>query len=442
VELRDYLRVAKRQWWVVALTVLAAMGIAMVLSARTQPLYASKAQYFIATANDEGTSALEGSMFATNRLKTYEAVLTGERLAKLIAANDGTVLTPAEIQERITVVTDSATVLIEVSVEDAVPARAQSVAEALAVQFPALVKQLETPDTGTARTPAAVIETMVPPKLADAPVVPRPMHNLALGVAMGLLIGVALGVVREIADTSVRETGKLSELAGAPVLACIPLDRKARRRGGPVLSDTGSPRAEALRQLRTTVQYADRARPVKTLTVTSAMPGEGRSATACGLAILFAETGRRVLIVDAELRRPRLAAFLGREGSAGLTTVLVGAASLDQVLQPWGAGLWLLSSGHPPPNPSELLGSQRMGDLLDELRGRFDLVIVDSPPLLPVADGAVVAARTDGALLLVRSRKTKAAQVTAAARALHRVDARLLGCVFTMVKPRQACYAT
>ncbi|MFG1990713.1 polysaccharide biosynthesis tyrosine autokinase [Actinoplanes sp. NPDC048988] len=441
MELRDYLRVARRQWWVVALTVVAAMGIATLYTAHTTPLYASAAQYFVATANAEGSSALEGSMFATNRLKTYEAVLKGERLAKLIAANDDLSLTPAQIQDRISVVTDSATVLIDVTVEDAVPERAQAVAEELAVQFPALVKQLELPDNG--KTAAATIETMVPPKLGENPVVPRPMHNLALGVAMGLLIGTALGVVREIADSSVREPGQLRELAGAPVLACIPVDRKAARRrgGGPFLSDRDSRRAEALRQLRTSVQYANRDRPVKTLAVTSAMPGEGRSSTACGLAILFAEAGQQVLIVDAELRRPRLAAFLGREGSAGLTTVLVGAASLDQVLQPWGTGLWLLSSGHPPPNPSELLGSQRMGDLLDELRARFDLVILDSPPLLPVADGAVVAARTDGALLLVRSRKTTSAQVTGAVRALKQVDARLLGCVFTMVKSRQACYA-
>ncbi|GAA0498374.1 chromosome partitioning protein [Paractinoplanes deccanensis] len=436
MELRDYLRVARRQWWVVALTVIAAMGIAALFTAQTKPLYASTVQFFIATGNVEGSSALEGAMFAQQRLKTYEAVLTGERLAGLIAANDDTSLTPEQIRERISVVSDSATVLIDVTVEDADPELAQSLCEELAAQFPTLVKRLETPDTGVTKTPMATIETMVPPMPHGTPVVPRPMHNLALGVAMGLLVGTALGVGREIADRSVRDPRKLRELTAAPVLACIPRDRRAA-----LIADRGSPRAEALRQLRTTVQFAGKDRPVKTLAVTSAMPGEGRSATACGLAILFAETGRRVLIVDAELRRPRLAAFLGREGSAGLTTVLVGAASLDQVLQPWGAGLWLLSSGHPPPNPSELLGSQRMGELLDELRGRFDLVILDSPPLLPVADGAVVAARADGALLLVRSRKTTTAQVAGAMRALKQVDARLLGCVFTMVTSRRACYA-
>jgi capsular exopolysaccharide synthesis family protein len=117
----------------------------------------------------------------------------------------------------------------------------------------------------------------------------------------------------------------------------------------------------------------------------------------------------------------------------GLATVLVGAATLDQVLQPWGTGLWLLAGGHQPPNPSELLDSPQMAELIDELRGRFDKIILDSPPLLPVTDGAVVAARADGAILLVRARKTTRAQVTAASRALAAVDAKVLGTVFIKV---------
>ncbi|GIE97300.1 polysaccharide biosynthesis tyrosine autokinase [Paractinoplanes rishiriensis] len=431
MELRNYLRVARRQWWVMAVAVLFALAVAVVVNAKTPREYASAVTFFVATPLPEGSSALEGSMFVATRLKTYSQLLTGEKLAKTIAAQTGVDLTPGEISNRIKVATEGDTVLIGVTVTDRSPERAQLIAESLTIHFVALVNSLETPADD--KSPNIRIDVLVPPRLEDGPVVPRSAHNLALSVAVGLLLGAALAVLREIADQSVRDAEVLAGLTGAPVLALIPRDRAAPRKGGPFVSDSRSPRAEALRQLRTNVQYADRDRPVKTLAVTSAMPGEGRSATACGLAILFAEAGQRVLIVDAELRRPRLAAFLGREGSAGLTTVLLGAASLDQVLQPWGTGLWLLSSGHRPPNPSELLGSQRMADLLDELRGRFDMIIVDSPPLLPVADGAVVAARADGALLLVRARKTTAAQVAAAVRALTAVDARLLGTVFTMV---------
>jgi tyrosine-protein kinase len=436
VEIRDYLRVVRRQWWVVAAAMLVALGVTQVINKRTTPEYAASAVFFLSSARDGESSVLEGSMFVAARLKTYTELLTGEQMLTEIAAATNSGLTPDQIADRITVTTDGGSVLLTVTVTDTVPSRASEIAGVLVSRFPPLVRTLEkrTPQAG----PGIVAEIVQPVMLDPEPVSPRPLHNDALAVAVGLLVGAAIGVIREISDSSIRLAGVLPGLTGMPVLALIPIDRKVRRRFlgrglGPFVSDSRSPRAEALRQLRTNVQFADREHPVKILAVTSAMPGEGRSSTACGLAILFAEAGQRVLIVDAELRRPRLAAFLGREGSAGLTTVLVGAASLDQVLQPWGTGLWLLASGHRPPNPSELLGSARMEELITELRDRFDKIIFDSPPLLPVTDGAVVAARADGALLLVRARKTTGAQVTAAVRALAAVDARLLGPVFNMV---------
>jgi capsular exopolysaccharide synthesis family protein len=340
-------------------------------------------------------------------------------------------LTPEDLLDEIDVTTESDSALLTVTITDRSPERAARIAQVLIARFPATVRTLE---ARPSKDPPAASATPVEPvaHLDPEPVSPRPLHNDALAVAVGLLLGSAAGVVREISDGSIKAAGPLAGLTGKPVLAVIPADPKARKKQGPFISDSRSLRAEALRQLRTNVQYADRDHPVKVLAVTSPMPVEGRSSTACGLAILFAEAGQRVLIVDAELRRPRLATLLGREGSAGLTTVLVGAASLDQVLQPWGAGLWLLASGQRPPNPSELLDSPKMAELIDELRGRFDKIIFDSPPLLPVTDGAVVAARADGTLLLVRARKTTSEQVAAAVHALTVVDARLLGSVLTM----------
>jgi capsular exopolysaccharide synthesis family protein len=259
-------------------------------------------------------------------------------------------------------------------------------------------------------------------------VFPNPPNNFALAAVAGLLVGGIAAIGREVADHTVRTAEALEVLTSAPVLARVPMDPD-----GPLVSASASARTEALREIRTQVQCAAAARSVKTLAVTSAVPGEGRSATACGLALLFAEAGQRVLVVDAELRHPRLAAFLGREDTAGLSTVLDGTAVLEQVLQPWGAGLWLLAGGRTPPNPSELLSSARMTELVDEVRRRFDVVIFDCPPLLPVTDASVVAARTDGTLLVVRARRTTSAQVTDAVRALHAVNATLLGCVLNMV---------
>ncbi|WP_245665063.1 polysaccharide biosynthesis tyrosine autokinase [Actinoplanes subtropicus] len=432
MELRDYLRVVRRQWWVMAIAVLAALGITQVINKEMPTQYAATAVFFVSANAPEPSSVLEGSLFVSARLKTYEELLTGDQMLTAIEVETHTGLTPKELLDRIDVTTESDSALLTITVTDGSPDRAMRIAQVLISLFPATVQKLEArPSKDPPATAILPIEPLA--RLDPEPVSPRPLHNDALAVAVGLLLGAAAAVVREVSDSSLKVAAPLPGLTGKPVLALIPADPKARRRKGPFISDSNSPRAEALRQLRTNVQYADRDHPIKILAVTSPMPVEGRSSTACGLAILFAEAGQRVLIVDAELRQPRLATFLGREGSAGLTTVLVGAASLDQVLQPWGTGLWLLASGHRPPNPSELLGSPRMTELIDELRDRFDKIIFDSPALLPVTDGAVVAARADGTLLLVRARKTTGAQVAAAVHALAAVDARLLGTVLTMV---------
>jgi len=271
------------------------------------------------------------------------------------------------------------------------------------------------------------------------PVAPKPLRNLGLGLLLGLLVGVGLAVLRERLDTTVKSNAVLTELTSAPTLGTVVFDPSAKR--APLVAQAGgrSPRSEAFRQLRTNLQFINVDQPPRVVVVTSSVPDEGKSSTAVNLAMSIAQAGRTVLLVEGDLRRPRAAEYLGLEGAVGLTNVLVGQVGVDDVLQPWGVGgLWVLPSGSIPPNPSELLASQNMIELLDSLRTRFDVVVIDSPPLLPVTDGAVTAARADGALLVVRYGSTTRAQVSAAAAALHAVDAKLLGCVMNMVSPKDS----
>jgi capsular exopolysaccharide synthesis family protein len=436
VDLRDYIRVARKRWWVVAAAVALALGLSTVITMQTPPRYATSVTFFITTPNTGVTDAYQGGLFSQQRVKSYASLLTGDRLARAVAARPGLGLTPAQLRQRITAEAVTDTVLLEATVTDGSKDRSLLVAGELAVQFKALVESLETPlGKGTS---SVKVEVVAGPELNEVPVSPRPVRNAGLAVLLGLVLGAAAAVMKEILDTTVKTSEALQALASAPVRAGVPFDAEAKSGPGGLLSSGHSARAEALRQLRTNLQYVNVDRPVKTLVVTSAVPGEGKSSTACGLAILFAEAGQRVLIIDADLRRPRIAEYLGLEGAVGLTTVLVGKATVDDVLQRWGTDLWVLPSGFLPPNPSELLGSRHMADLLDRLRERFDMVIVDCPPLLPVTDAAVVAAQSDGALLLARARKTSSAQVKAAVNALQSVDARLLGCVFNMVATKGA----
>jgi len=219
------------------------------------------------------------------------------------------------------------------------------------------------------------------------------------------------------------------------VLSAIPFDRKAEK--SPLITEGSaqSARAEAMRQLRTNLQFVNVDRPLRSLVVSSALSGEGKSTTVCNLGIAFAEAGKRVIIVDADLRRPSVAEYFGLEGAVGLTDVLAGRANVRDVVQPWGSsGLWILPSGYVPPNPSELLGSGNMADLLTALGSGFDIILIDTPPLLPVTDAAVMSTIADGCLLVSRHAKTTTSQAGLAAEALAAVSAKLHGCVLNMTQ--------
>ncbi|SDS76763.1 polysaccharide biosynthesis tyrosine autokinase [Actinoplanes derwentensis] len=431
--LRDYLRVAKRHWWLLVGSVVVALGVALVVNVRTTPVHAARVTFFFTAPMAEAAELYPGSMFSSGRLATYAELLTSEEIEVPLAAVPGVNLSPDLIGDRISAETIADTVLMEVTVEDTSPDRGMLLAQKLAVLFKATVENLETQPGGE---PVIRVEVVDGPRMMPDPVAPRPVDNYALALMAGLIVGAGSAVVREISDHTVRSADSLRELAAVPVLARVPEDARAPSVSGPFVSPGTSARTEALRQVRTLLQSAAAGSSLKTLAVTSAVPREGRSAIVCSLALLFAETGQRVLVVDAELRRPRLGRFLGLDGQTGLSNVLNGSANLDQAIQPWGVGLWLLAGGTPPPNPSELLSSPRMTEVVDEVRRRFDVVIFDCPPLLPVTDGEVVAARADGTLLVVRSRRTTNNQVTAAVRALHAVNASLLGCVLNMVPRR------
>ena len=203
-------------------------------------------------------------------------------------------------------------------------------------------------------------------------------------------------------------------------------------------TDPLSPASEAFRVLRTNLQFAGLDQPLKSVLITSASPGEGKSTTAANLAVTCTQSGMNVCLVDADLRRPTLHKSFRVKNWCGLTTALIGEGGLEAALQPGGLdGLTLLTSGPLPPNPAEMLGSGRMVELLAELERRFDLVIVDTPPVLAVTDAAVLASRMDGVLLVVRSGQVPRQQVAQARDALAAVQARLLGVVLGAVKPEK-----
>lgn len=279
------------------------------------------------------------------------------------------------------------------------------------------------------------LDRAMPP---DSPVQPSVPLYCTLGGVLGLLAGLGLGRLRDRLDDRVRDVEGLRETTGAPVLASIPFDRRVSK--SPLALDTaGSAWSESFARLRTNLEYVAADARGQVFAVTSAIAGEGKSVTSCNLAIAFANAGRQVVLVEANLRRPASSRYLGVRSQTGLTTVLRGHTGLDAATQPWGdRGLMFVPAGPAVPNPSELLASGRTTEVLAALRERFDLVLLDLPALLRVTDAAVLAGQVDGVLLVARYHGTSVKQVRQAVEELNIANARTLGCVLNMTPQRDS----
>jgi capsular exopolysaccharide synthesis family protein len=257
--------------------------------------------------------------------------------------------------------------------------------------------------------------------------------NVKLAVALGLLVGLAFGIayalVRAAVDRRLRSAEQIEREFDIAVLGTIPFDADIAK-NGVAAADRDFHTAEGVRQLRTNLQFLDVDNPPRIVVVTSALPGDGKSTVSIKLAEAIAESGQKVILVDADLRRPSLAEYMGLVPGVGLTDVLVGRALPDEVIQAHGdtGRYFVMGAGSTPPNPSELLGSATMKNMLNSLDGNA-IILIDTPPLIPVTDAAILTARTDGALVVVRSGKTTIDLLDKALQNLERVKGRPLGII-------------
>lgn len=432
--LHDFLRVAGKRWRAVVAGLLAGLFAAAVFTWTAPREYSAQVTIYVSaqTGSDGASAAYQGSLLSEQKVKSYTRLLTSNRVAQDVVDRLHLDVPAAQIAAELTASAQPDTVLLTASATDGSPQRAKDIADATGAAFIRLVSELEQPSAGSA---AAVTARVVEPApLPAAPVTPKPAVNFGLGVLLGLVAGFALAFLRDALDTTIKTVEDLRRLTGAPNLGAVALDPDVPRHPLTVQQHPHSPKAEAFRKIRTNLQFIDVDRPRKAIVVTSALPEEGKTTTLCNAAIVLARAGHRVVLVEADLRRPRAADYLGLESAVGVTSVLAGRVSLGQALQSWGDETFdILASGPIPPNPSELLASQQMSNLVADLRERYDMVLLDAPPLLPVTDAAALGTLCDGALLAVRYGKTTAGQVRAAIAALDAVSVRVLGTVFTMV---------
>lgn len=434
MELRDYIRILRKSWVLIVLLTLVAVGAAAAYSLTQTPTYSATAKVFVSTQSSGTTSDLaQGNTFTVQRVKTYSDLVTTPIVLLPVIGSLDLGVTADKLAKKVTATAPLDTSIIEITVTDTDPVRAADTANAASQSLTAVVQQIETPDTKDAISPVKLTraqEATVP----SVPVSPNVPLNIALGALVGLALGVGIAVLRETLETRIRNERDVEQVTEVPILGGIVFDPKAKERPLIVHVDPRSPRAESFRTLRTNLQFLDVGRTDRSFVITSSIESEGKSTTGANLAIALADAGSRVLLIDADLRRPKIAEYMGLEGAVGLTDVLIGRAELKDVIQPWGRGkLFVLPAGKIPPNPSELLGSARMTHFIGEFNREFDVVIFDAPPLLPVTDAAILAKNVGGAIIIVAAGRTHKNQLKGAVAALTNVGAPISGLVLTML---------
>jgi polysaccharide biosynthesis transport protein len=287
------------------------------------------------------------------------------------------------------------------------------------------------------RSTARIIERALAPA---SPVRPRKALNLALSLILGLFFGFCLAFLQEYLDDRITTPDEADRLLRLPVLAHIPMIGGDAQRLMTAMP-AHSPVAESYRSLRSSISFAAIDAPLRTMLVTSSHKGEGKSTTAVNLAIAMAMEGRRVILVDADLRRPSLHRLLDLPSAPGLTDVLLGSRKVADALRSTDvAGLRVLTSGPIPPNPAELLNSGPMAAVIGELRGIADIVIFDTPPCLPVTDAQVLATKVEGVLLVAEMGEAKKAEVKHAKELFDRAHARTVGLIFNKISESSGGY--
>jgi capsular exopolysaccharide synthesis family protein len=478
-ELRDYLHILRRRKWIIVISVLVGVLLALFLSYLQTPIYQASARLLVQpdTGNDPfnptSAQAINPNQVQTE-VQVVESRPVEDEVRRQLGAVPGVAVSPIgqtnviSVRARSTSPAHAAAVAnayanayigfkTSQAVKTLLDAAAQiqlqindlqqQIAKAPPDQVAALqttleaFKQRQSETTVDARLVSGGAQLVSPAVVPSTPVVPRTRRNVVIGVVVGALFGIGLAFLFEYLDDSIKSKDDLERAShgSLPTLGLIPAVSGWKNRAEArvaSLADPNSPAAESYRALRTSVQFLGLDHPVQVLQMTSPSADEGKTTTLANLGVALARAGQKVVISCADLRRPRIHDFFGLDNSVGLTSVILGDAVLSAAVQsvPDVENLYVLASGPLPPNPSELLNSDHAAQVLTELRAEFDMVLLDSPPVLPVTDAAILSTRVDATLLVATAGKTTRRAVSRAVELLRQVEAPLVGSVLNRVK--------
>lgn len=455
--LEDYLRILRRHWFGVIAITLVGVLVAAVVSMMMPRVYQADASGFV-TAQSDGNAGMASVVdsYSKSRAKSYVELAKNRAVADRVIESLELETTSQKLVSRISASVPMDTVTLRVTATAPTPQGAQDLANAWIVALSEQIAELEgstiqdtvDPETGEVMETEPTVglipqETAV---LPASPTSPNVKLNLALGALVGLALGVAYAMVRNMMDKRIRSAEVIEKEFGIAVLGTLPVDDTLRKSQGRLITTTSATArnphlrfAEALRELRTNIQFINVDSPPRVIVMTSPLPQDGKSTIAANLALAIAESGKRVMLIDADLRRPTVGETFGITSKAGLTDVIVGKVKLLDVLQRSALNpqLYVLPAGTIPPNPSELLGSQALSNLVHKL-AEHAVVILDAPPLLPVTDSAILAGRTDGAIMCISAGRTHIEELEKALSNIEKVRGKVLGVIINRVPVKGA----
>ncbi len=437
MELPDLLAALRKRWFVLVALMLIGAGVGSYQMSQATPIYRSTSKVFVSLARADTTAELvQGSTYTQNLIASFAELATQPVVLTPVIDQLGLHTTAKALASSVQANAATNVVIIEISASSTDPQLAALIANAVSNQLSKTVSQV-TPTT-TAGGPSVEMTVVAVAEPTDAPYAPSRKIGVGTPALLGLLIGFFIAVLSARLDTRIRSADNFRGPVERPVLGQIALDSQLRGQAGrPIAAVPNAALAESYRRLRTNLQFVGASAHVRSFVVTSSLPREGKSTTALNLALALAEKDNRVLLVDADLRRPSLALFCGLEGAAGLSTVLVGETTIADVAHRWGVdGLHVVPAGGTPPNPSQLIDSDAMVEFLADAQKMYDVVVLDTPPVLAFADAVVLARRTDGAIVVAGARKVHRAQLAETLESLESVGVTVIGLVANGVRQR------
>lgn len=438
VSMRAFVNALRKFWWLVVTLALIGGATSFAYAAAQTPLYRSTSSLHFSL--DQGTSAVDlnqGSAYTQSQMLSYAQLVRGSRVLEPVIEELGLETTPRELAESIEVTIPQDTVTMKVTATTPGARSSADLASAISEHLIDAVQEIapKNPE-GSSTITVTIYDAAVPPRVQSSP---NKTRDAAIGAAAGGAIGVAAALLLFLLDTRIRTEEELAEATGLPVLGVVSRSPLLARRSIAVIQQRLSRTTEEFLRIRSALAYANVVSEVRVLLVSACKPGEGKSTISVNLAMALAGEHESVLLIDADLRRPRAHEYAGVDGSVGLTNVLSGDVDLSVATYRFpGTALDLLPAGTIPPNPSELLTSSRMEALVAEMSKRYSYVIIDSPPVLSVADANLISPLADGVLLTIDARRTRRVSLAKTTKILEGGGARVLGSVLNRARPERS----